>query len=350
MDTRPPWIPALILGLLLAGLLVLAYLVLESFLGPLAWAGILVYATWPLHVRLRRWLRGRDTPSAAAMTMLLLAAIVLPGFWLASVVRDELTALYGWLTAWLAHGPRLPEFLAELPWLGSAMQELLDELVADPAAFRAQVMRWTQQAGATLIAVVGEAGRNALALVFSLLTAFFFYRDGENIVALARQTLARLLGERAGIYINAAAGTVRAVVYGLLLTALVQGVLAGVGYWIAGLNAPVLLAITTALAALLPFGTPFVWVPAGVWLIVRDHALAGIGLLVWGAIAVSSVDNLIRPLVISRATRIPFLLVMFGVFGGLLAFGAVGLFLGPVILAVLLAVWREWLKTGEPAR
>ena len=109
-----------------------------------------------------------------------------------------------------------------------------------------------------------------------------------------------------------------------------------------------LLGALTGLIALIPFGTPFVWGSAGVWLLLTGHTVAGVGLLLWGALVVSSVDNLIRPLVISTATRIPFLLVMFGVLGGLVAFGPVGLFLGPVVLAVLLGVWHEWLEAGHP--
>jgi predicted PurR-regulated permease PerM len=108
----------------------------------------------------------------------------------------------------------------------------------------------------------------------------------------------------------------------------------------------VLLGALTGLVALVPFGTPFVWGTAGVWLLLTGATMAGVGLLLWGALVVSSVDNLIRPLVISTATRIPFLLVMFGVLGGLVAFGPVGLFLGPVVLAVLLGVWHEWLEAG----
>jgi predicted PurR-regulated permease PerM len=118
---------------------------------------------------------------------------------------------------------------------------------------------------------------------------------------------------------------------------------AGVGYWWAGLAAPLLLGAITAVVALLPFGTPFTWGPIGLWLILSGQTAAGIGLLLWGTLVVSWIDNLVRPLVISGATHIPFPLILFGVLGGLAAFGMVGLFVGPVVLAILMAVWREWL-------
>jgi predicted PurR-regulated permease PerM len=126
-------------------------------------------------------------------------------------------------------------------------------------------------------------------------------------------------------------------------------VVAGLGYWWFGVAAPVMMGAITAVVALIPFGTPFVWGSVGAWLIADGRLFDGIGLLLWGGLVVSWVDNLVRPLVISNATRIPFLLVMFGVLGGLAAFGLVGLFLGPVILAVVMAVWREWIEESVKA-
>jgi len=135
----------------------------------------------------------------------------------------------------------------------------------------------------------------------------------------------------------------RAVVYGLLITGLLQGVIAAIGYWIVGLSAPVLLGFLTGMLSIVPIvGTAIVWIPAGVWLLSTGHVWQGIVILVWGAVLVYPADNVLRPILISSAVRVPFLLVMFGALGGLDAFGLVGLFLGPVILATGLAIWREW--------
>jgi Ca2+-transporting ATPase len=123
--------------------------------------------------------------------------------------------------------------------------------------------------------------------------------------------------------------------------------MAGFGYFVAGVKAPVLFGAITALLALIPMGATLVWMPIGIYLIFMDQFWPGIGLLLWGFLVVSTVDNVIRPLVISGASRVPFLIVLFGVLGGLTAFGAVGLFLGPVILAVLLSVWQAWLKLQQ---
>lgn len=334
----------LILALLLGGLLVLAYAVLHLFLVPIAWAAIMAYATWPLYVRLRRALGGRATLSAAVMTLLLSLAIGLPMLWLVLVLRTELGAAYAAVAAYLAQGPRpLPDVVLAIPWLGDWLQENLNHLAANPASLREQIGAWIEQRTGEVLELLGGVGRNAARLGLALLTVLFLYRDGENLLLQIRQVLGRFVGQRVEAYLAAVGATTRAVVYGLVLTAIAQGALAGLGYWVAGVQSPLLLALMTTLIALIPFGTPFVWGSIGVWLLLTGQTAAGIGLLIWGLVVVSWVDNLIRPIVISSATQIPFLLVMFGVLGGVAAFGLVGLFIGPVVLAVMMAVWREWL-------
>ncbi len=334
----------LVLGLLLGGLLVLTYAVVQPFVVPVAWAIILAYTTWPLLVRLRRWFGGRRTLAAAAMTALLTAAFVLPALWLGMLLRTEMANAYAAMAALLSQGPyRLPDALAGIPVLGSWLQGLLDQFTGDPGAIRDQLAHWVETRASESLKVIGGLGRNAAKLGFALITVFFLYRDGERVLAQAQLVLHRFLGERVDPYLSAVGSMTMAVVWGLVATALAQGIVAGLGYWWFGLDAPVLLGAITAIVALIPFGTPFVWGSIGAWLIANGQTVDGIGLLLWGTLVVSWVDNLVRPLVISNATRIPFLLVMFGVLGGLAAFGLVGLFVGPVILAVLMAVWREWL-------
>lgn len=339
-----------ILGLMLAGLLIVSYAILQHFFVPLAWAGVLVYVTWPAYTRLLQALKGRAWLAALIMTLLLTAALVLPLLWLIVTLRGELLIAYATMTAWLAEGTHpLPDALAQLPWLGDWLQRLLDQLAAEPLAMRTQLAEWVEKGRGNLLDVLGGVGRNAAKFGFALLIAYFLYRDGKTVEAQLRLVLRRFLGERVDHYFTAIGATTRAVVYGLVLTAVAQGALAGLGYWAAGLEAPVLLAAVTVLIALIPFGTPFVWGTLGVWLLVKGDVAAGAGLLAWGALVVSWVDNLIRPLVISKATEIPFIIVMFGVLGGLAAFGMIGLFVGPVVLAVLIAVWREWLEDTQKA-
>lgn len=340
-----------ILGFLLGGLLLLSYAVLHMFIVPVAWAVIIAYATWPLHRRLRARLMPYPTLAAMLMTLLLSAAFVLPALWIGMLLRTEVGVAIAAVTAQIREGAfELPDFIRSLPWVGDDLQALVSELTRDPEALRTQLTEWVRQGSNLVLTLIGDLGRNAAKLGFALITVFFLYRDGERALAQVVAIMRRFLGARLDAYLAAVGGMTKAVVWGLIATAIGQGFVAGLGYWWAGVPAPVLMGAITALIAMIPFGTPFAWGSIAVWLLMSGQTVEGIGLLLWGVLVVSWVDNLVRPLVISNATRIPFLLVMFGVLGGLAAFGLVGLFLGPVVLAVLMAVWREWLEESEIAR
>ncbi len=339
-----------ILGVLLGGLLVLSYAVLQAFMVPVTWAVILAYSTWPLYERIRRRVPRHPTLSALLMTLLLTAAFVLPVLWVALLVRGEVAVFLAAIGSAIRAGPpELPDFLRDLPWVGPALQDAMERWTSDPEQMRAQVTGWVRAGAEGLIALLGDVGRNAVKFGFALFTVFFLYRDGEQVLEQAQRVLRRFLGNRVDDYLGAIGGTTTGVVWGLAATALAQGMVAGLGYWWTGVPAPVLLGAITAVVAMIPFGTPFAWGSVALWLLVDGQTAAAIGLILWGALVVSWVDNVIRPLVISASTRTPFLLVMFGVLGGLSAFGLIGLFLGPVILAVLMAVWREWLSETAPA-
>lgn len=349
MDVQSPsFSRRLFLAAALGGLLLLAFVVLQPFLVPVTWAGILVYVTWPLYLRLRQRLGGRPNLSALLMTLLLALVLILPVVWVLLLMRSEAVAASQKILAQLNQGYlELPREVRQLPWVGPRLAAFFDRLNADPAVFKAEVRAWTDWAMTHAGDLLGGVGRNLAKLGFALLTAFFLYRDGEALVLQVREVLGRLLGQRTEDYVEAIGATTRAVVYGIVLTALAQGFLSGIGYAVAGVSGAVFLGAVTTLIAMVPFGTPFAWGTVCLWLFLQGEVWPALGLALWGAVVVSWVDNFIRPLVISSATKIPFLLVMFGVLGGLTAFGMVGLFLGPVILAVMVAVWREWLEDAQ---
>lgn len=338
-----------VLGVLIAGLLLLSYQVLQFFLVPVAWAGILAFVTWPIYARLAQAAPDMRNLTALAMTIALAATFVVPVIGLVVMLKEDVAAAYLMLRdEYSIDKLRLPDFVRGIPWLGNWLQSLLDALANDREELRRQALTWVEPWIGKLGVIASNVTHVVANMGLALLTVFFFYRDGEVLAQQFGRVLRLFVGRRAQHYVRAIGDTTKAVVYGIVLTAVAQGTLAGLGYWVAGVRAPALLGGITALVALVPFGTPFVWGSAGIWLLVTGHTVEGIGLLVWGTLVVSSVDNLIRPMVISSATRIPFLLVMFGVIGGLIAFGPVGLFLGPVVLAVLLAVWHEWLEGARP--
>ncbi len=342
-EGQPPlWLRRTVLAGLLGGLLLVGCVVMRPFLSAIAWAAILTYVSWPLHIRLLKRLRGHRAGAALVMTVML--TLVLGGslLWLGFLLRSEGVAGVREAAALLEAGVRLPEPIVRIPWLGPWLQERLAALGADRAAWGRELSELTVQWGGRAMRLVGDLGLNALRFGFALLTAFFLFRDGDRLLDQLRGVLHGLLGDRVQDYFTAVGDTTRAVVYGLLAAAFAQGLLAGLGYWAAGVSAPAFWGAVTALVALIPFGAPLVWGSIGVWLLLQGEVGAGIGLLLWGALVISWIDNLVRPLVISGVAKIPFLLVLFGVLGGLAAFGFIGLFVGPVILAILLALWREW--------
>ena len=336
-----PLLRRLTLGALLGGLILLAWLVLAPFVVPVLWAAIFAYVTWPAFLRLEAALHSRRL-AATFMTLLVAAMVVVPLVWVGLTLQRELGAAWQEVLARAAGGGlALPESVYRWPVIGTKLREWLTELHRDPvavgAALSAMVTRLVGEMG-----VMGGVGRNLAKMGFAVLTLFFLYLHGEDLLRQVRTAARGLLGSRVDGYLEAIGATTRAVVYGIVLTAVAQGAVAGVGYAAVGFDAPLLLGTLTVLIALIPFGTPLVWGTLSFWLLLTGATTQGIGLFLWGIGVVSWVDNLVRPLVISSATRIPFLLVMFGVLGGVTAFGLIGLFLGPVVLAVTLAVWREW--------
>lgn len=341
----PSLLTRTLLGCLLCALALLCAVILQPFLVAFMWAAVLAYVSWPGYRLVHRLCRQRATLAAALMTLLIALGLIGPVTWLAILLQDQLTdAYHAVLSFGTVGGITLPPFVRKIPWLGEAIQRAFERYTADPLLLRQSLVEWAQQSRTNLLSLIGNVGRNLGKLLVTLVTVFFLYRHGNGLVQQASRVVSRFFGRHLDRYFLAAGAMTRAVVYGLLATALVQGATAGLGYWAADVPAPLLLGLLTTLLALIPFGTPVVWGSIGVWLLLNGRVGAGLGLLLWGVLVVSTVDNFIRPMVISNATRLPFLLVMFGVYGGLAAFGLIGLFVGPVALAVATAVWREWLE------
>ena len=344
------WLRRLILVALLASLVLLGLRVINPFIVPLVWAGILAFLTRPAYDWLLTRCRGRANVAATLMTTLVSLAVIAPLAWLALVLRIEIMHAYHNMQALLAGGVSLPPSLLKLPWIGEPLRELAEHSAQDPQALGLELRKLGDNSFGEIVHVAGGIGRNIAKLFLTVVSLFFCYRDGRRFPTQLAGALEQVLGPRVHNYLRAIGETVKAVVYGLVLAALVQGVLVGIGYWIAGTGAPIFLAALTTVCALIPFAAPAVWGAVVVWLFLKGSTVAAVGLLVWGAIVMGWTDHIVRPFLISREAQIPFLVVLFGVLGGLAAFGLVGLFVGPVILAVLLAIWREWLlESARPA-
>lgn len=216
---------------------------------------------------------------------------------------------------------------------------------AHAIALLGKFLAWAQT---WLLAVGFAAVKGVSQVLISAFLAFFLLRDGALLADRLNVAVDRLTGGRGSHLLKVAGGTVRGVVFGILGTAIVQAVVAGIGFTIAGVPGAVLLSLLTFFFAVLPFGPPLIWIPASLWLFAQGQTGMGIFMLLWGALGISSVDNIVRPFLISQGSKMPFVLIFCGVIGGALSYGLVGVFLGPTLLAVAFRLIEEWSARPEP--
>ncbi len=335
---------------LIAILTLIAY-VLRPFLTAIAWAIILAYVSWPLQCRLQRLMPAHANLRAMVMTSAIAALIILPLVTIGTLAETELVAAYNATRAAPdQESLQVPAALRDVPWLGGALQAWLTEHTSGPGWLSSLCAEYAQRWAGELSQIMGEIGRNLLTLAFALMAVFFLLRDGEDIARQLKQVATSYVGARILPYFATGMTMINAVVFGVLLAAIVQGAVAALGYWLLGVRAPVLLGFATALLSVVPLvGTGFVWVTVGVWLLAKGAVWKGLAMFAWGFVLVHPVDNILRPIFISSATHMPLLLTVFGVLGGASAFGLIGIFIGPVILGLGLTIWRGWLAAATPA-
>ena len=347
MNTVQRYAPALQKVLLFGLIFILFYLsfqVLKYFIVPVLWAAIIAYITWPLYHSVQKLCGPRPTLSATIMISMVVLVVGIPLTFAIFMLQHEGRNLFYELQKQVFSGHlNVPQFIRDLPIIGKEVTRTLKEINTDPNSIVQNVSGWFQSHLNYGRLVLSEISKNIFKLCFAVMSLFFFYRDGQTILNQVSKALEMVIGPRIHHYLDTISETTRAVVYGVGLTAIAQALLAGLSYFVAGVPNPMVLTIVTFIFALIPFGPPVAYSAVSLWLFSQGQTIEAIGVMVWGVCVVSTADNVIRPLVISGATQIPFLLIMFGVLGGLASFGMVGLFVGPVILAVLLAIWREWL-------
>lgn len=336
----------LLVQILLLGLLGASLWVLAPFWSALFWAAVLSFASWPVMRVLTRLLGGRQALAAALLTLVWTGVVAVPLVMLGFNLADHIKDVTGLIKDLQVDGlPPAPVWLADVPVIGERLTDFWLTIDQQGAELFATVQPYLGQVGNWLLARSAQIGGGMVELALSLVLVFFFYRDGPRLAAFAQSLLERLIGDRAEHYLELVAGTVQRVVNGVIGTAMAQAILAWIGFTIAGIPGALILGILTFGFSLIMV-PPLVWGPAVAWLFWQGEVGLGIFLLVWGLFVISGVDNILKPYLISRGGNLPLIVVLLGVFGGILAFGFMGLFLGPTLLAVAYSLLSDWVGSS----
>jgi predicted PurR-regulated permease PerM len=337
--------------LFLVALLGTALWVVRPFIGPAIWATMVVVASWPLMLQIQRRLLNRRGLAVAVMTLLLLLLFVVPLALAIVTIVGNADQLIDWAKiAADFHLPAAPPaWLVDLPMVGGLLQRGwqqasalgFNDLLPKLSPYAGDVTRW-------FVAQVGSVGFLLLQFLMTVVIAAVMYASGEDAADLVRRFARRLGGERGAGVVDLAGGAIRGVALGVGGTAIMQAVVSGLGLLIAGVPVAGLLTAVTFMLCIAQVGPVLVLVPATVWAFWADHTVGGV-LLIVVTVVVTTLDNVLRPLLIRLGAELPLLLIFAGVIGGLLAFGLVGIFVGPVVLAVAYTLLEAWMADGEVA-
>ncbi|MES2323171.1 MAG: AI-2E family transporter [Pseudomonadota bacterium] len=317
--------------------------VLRPFLAAILFAACVVISSWPLYLIVLARMKGRRTLAALTLTLSLTLLVIVPIALVAYNLADDVGRFYEQIKLAVVTGHvEPPAWLRTLPMVGESLDNYVRNLVSSREQMMELAKRMLEPArhyllGGGIVLGVGVAQMSLAAFV-----SFFLYRDGLTLVRAISVAMDRIIGESAPRVAKTVSLTVRGVMYGILGTALAQALVAALGFAIAGVPGVLLLGFGTFVLSLVPVGPPLIWGGATIWLFNQGQVGWAIFMLVWGLVLISGVDNVVKPYLISRGSSLPFLLVLLGVLGGVLAFGFVGLFIGPVLLAVGYSLIREW--------
>lgn len=318
-------------------------LVLQPFLGALLAAAILCFSTWPVYRFIERHTGGRRWLAALAMTLLILLVLVVPLTLIALSFRDDVPLLLENARELFAKGlPGPPEWVARIPLVGDQLDASWRELAESRDKLGETLKRYSQPAREVLVKTGLIIAEGVLQFTLIAFIAYFFYRDGAALVDALRNALSRVAGHLTEGLLAVVGGTINGVVYGIVGTGLAQALAALIGFFIAGVPGAVMLASLTFILSIIPAGPALIWVGAAAWLAYYEQPGWAVFMILWGFFVISSIDNFVKPLLISRGAAMPFVLVLLGVLGGVLAFGFVGVFLGPTLLAVGFNLVRRW--------
>lgn len=324
---------AILLLVISALILYGTHLVFQPFYPSILWSVIIGVTFWPVYSRVLSLLSNRASLCSLIVTIGIILFFLAPSILIIKALITQISFAYE------AIQPLVPDLIDRL----STVIPIKD------VSIKETIIANYKDLGNLLITYFTFATGNILSLIFQLLVTvlilFFIFRDGKGFLKIIRSSGIVPVRE-VDLFIKETGDVIIAVLYGVVLTAIIQGVLGGLGFWIVGLPAPVLFGAITFVMALIPFpGTTAVWLPAALWLIYNGMIGKGIFLIIWGVVAVSTIDNFLKPYFISKRLGLHSLLSFIGIVGGMAAFGFIGIFLGPLLIAIPLRLFKVYLKT-----
>jgi predicted PurR-regulated permease PerM len=343
-------LPRIVLAVLfIGGLMAASFWILRPFLGALLWAAMIVVATWPLMIALQKRLWGKRALAVTFMTVALLMVLIVPLAIAVLTIVDNASRIAGWLRmAADFEAPKLPEWVAKLPLAGERIVVLWDQIAAD--GLTSLLKRLEPYAGKLTTWFVSEMGSVGMLFVQFLLIVVIsalMYAYGETAASAAKRFGRRLGGARGIDTVTLGAQAIRGVALGVVVTALVQSILGGIGLAVTGVPFAAVLTAVMFMLCIAQLGPLLVLVPAIGWLYWSGANVAGTVLLVV-SLVVGTLDNFLRPYLIKKGADLPLLLILAGVIGGLVAFGLIGIFVGPLVLAVAYKLLGAWMAEEPP--
>lgn len=340
--STPPLVKVLLLLVLAA-----AVYFFSGFLVPVLAALIIGFASWPLYARLTKSMGGSTMWAATVALLIILLVLVVPLSFALYYAVTEATAFVRWLIEANVQGMQAPDWVMALPVAGESLAKTWNTYLGKPGAFGDWVQAFSGQHIGDIyrivIATTTDVVSIMLTVLFMLIALFFIYKDGETLAGQLDLAGERLLPNRWQHFSRVVPATISSTVTGMGLIAIGEGVILGIAYWVVGFPSPVLMGVITGVMAMVPGGAPLCYTLVSVYLIGSGDVVQGVGLYLWGSIELFIVDKTLRPRLVGGPVKLPFLPTFFGLIGGVQTMGVVGLFVGPVLMALLVAIWREWI-------
>ncbi|MCA0342699.1 MULTISPECIES: AI-2E family transporter [unclassified Shinella] len=320
----------------------------HGFVVPVLAALVIAFASWPLYSRLLAQVNGNRTLAASIAILLILAFIVGPIMFAATYAFHEVREWIGWAVETNSTGAPTPDWIRALPVVGGWLDMQWTRFLDHPGAIGelTQIVSGANIGNIYRVALAagGKAFGLLLAMLFMLIALFFIYRDGQSFAGQVDRLGERILPMRWERISRIVPATISSTVTGMTLIAIGEGIVLGIAYWVAGVPSAVTLGVLTGIMALFPGGAPLSFTLVSVYLVSSGSPVAGLALFVWGSVELFIVDKTLRPRLVGGPIKLPFLPTFFGLIGGVKTMGFLGLFIGPVLMALLVAIWREWIR------